>query len=148
MISLQHGQRLNLIGALAVTPAGRKMKLTIRSCCGSVDGEQIVLFLRQLLKLIRGEIMLLWDNHPIHNRKSVQQFLARHPRIHIEHFPTCAPELNPVEMLWNQIDEYTAGTAPRCFTELRKIVSDGVARSRASQHRLWACIFASFLPWP
>ena len=145
--SLAHHQRLNLLGALLVSPAGRKIKLAIRSYRHSLCGEQVIAFLEQLLRAVPGEIVLVWDNHPIHKRQLVQEFIAQHPRLHVYHFPTCAPELNPVEFVWTQVSEYTANFAPHNMTELSTKVWKGVARTRNSPKRLAACLAGSDLSW-
>lgn len=90
---------------------------------------------------------MVWDKHPIHRRRQVKEWLARHPRFHVYEFPTSAPELNPIELVWTQISEATASTAPHDEVELCTNVYAGIARTRRSQKRLWACIFASELPW-
>jgi transposase len=145
--SLQHHQRLNLLGALLVRPDGRRIKLTMRSYRHSLRGEQVVAFLKQILRIVPGEIVLVWDNHPIHKRQLVQEFLARHPRVHVYYFPICAPELNPVEFVWTQVSEYTANFAPHNMTELRTRVDNGVARTRNSAGRLAACLAGCELSW-
>lgn len=145
--SLQHHTRLNLLGALCVTPAARKIKLHLQSYRKTICGEEVLRFLKQLLRQIKGPIVLVWDQHPIHRRRSVQEFLASHPRLHVYEFPTSAPELNPTEFVWTQVSEYTAGTAPHNSVELQATVFRGIARTRRSQQRLWVCIFASDLPW-
>lgn len=119
----------------------------MRSYWHTLKGEQVVEFLEHLLAHVRGSIVLLWDKHPIHKRKVVKVFLARHPRLSVEWFPTAAPELNPMEFVWTQISEYTASTAPQNATELQGYVFAGLARTRCSQKRLWACIYGSELPW-
>lgn len=136
--SLDHHERLNLLGALRVTPAGRKLKLSIRSHRRTVRGEEIIAFLIALLRRIRGPIVLVWDQHPIHRRKKVQDFLAHHPRLHVYEFPTGAPELNPMEWVWQQVDDFTASTAPHNRFELRANVMTGVARVCNSPKRLRA----------
>ena len=145
--SLNHNERLNLIGGLGVTPAKRKIMLHLQSYRKSITGEEVILFLTHLLDFSRGAIVLLMDKHPIHRRAQVNDFIARHPRLHVYKFPTAAPELNPAEMLWTQINEYTAGTAPHNAAELRDLVYAGIARTRRSPSRLWACIHGSKLPW-
>ncbi len=145
--SLQHNERVNLIGALCVTSAKRKIKLHLQSHGKSISGEQVIVFLRHLLRAIRGPIVLVWDKHPIHGRRKVKGFLAQHPRLHVYPFPTSAPELNPAEGVWTQISESTASSAPHDGAELRRNVFAAIARTRRSQHRLWACVFASDLPW-
>lgn len=113
----------------------------------SVTGEQVIDFLRHLLKHIQGPIVLIWDNAPIHTRKKVQAFIAEHPRMHVYCFPTCAPELNPVEHVWAQVNDYLSSTAPENFERLRGLVRAALQRIRRSQTRLWSCIHASDLPW-
>lgn len=145
--SLEHNERVNLIGALCLTPAQRQLKLHVHSHSRSIRGEEVVVFLTYLSHVVPGPMGLVWDKHPIHRRRKVKSFLAQHPRIHVYEFPTSAPELNPVEFVWTQVKEYTASTAPHNGTELRLNVSAGMARTRRSRKRLWACFFASHLPW-
>jgi transposase len=145
--SLEHNERLNLVGALCVTPGQRRLKLHLQSYGDSITGEEVILFLEHLAHVISGPIVMVWDKHPIHRRRKVQAWLARHPRFHVYEFPTSAPELNPTELAWTQISEYTASTAPHDGDELRANIYAGIARTRRSQSRLWACILGSDLPW-
>ena len=130
-----------------MTPAGRKIKLHLQSYRQSISGDEVIRFLKHLLRHVKGPIVLVWDKHPIHRRRKVKDFLARHRRLQVYEFPTSAPELNPTEFVWTQISEYTAGTAPHNSAELQANVFAGIARTRRSSNRLWACIFASDLPW-
>jgi putative transposase len=145
--SIEHNLRLNLIGAICLTPGGRKLKLCLQSHWKSLNGEHVIAFLKHLLRQVRGPMVMVWDKHPIHRRRQVQAFLLAHPRIQVYPFPTCAPELNPAEFVWTQVSEYTANTAPHTKMELARNVRAGIARTRCSQVRLWACIHASGLPW-
>jgi putative transposase len=145
---LNHNVRINLIGALAVTAGRRKIRLHAHAYRHNISGDQVIRFLQQLIEQIRGPIVLVWDKHPIHQRVKVKHWLQTHPRVHVYPFPTSAPELNPTEGVWTQISEYTASTAPRNGDELGAFVFGGVARTRRSARRLWACIYASDLPWP
>jgi transposase len=145
--SLNHHKRLNLFGAILVPHRKKHLRLTIRSYTDTLSGIQVVEFLKQLLRTISGEIVLLWDNHPIHLRKLVEEFVEQETRLHVEWFPTCAPELNPAEFIWTQLKEHTAGTAPQDIPELRGNVMTGVAKIRRSQPRLHYCLSASDLSW-
>jgi transposase len=145
--SLNHHKRLNLFGAILVTYRKKRLRLTIRSYMDTLSGIQVIAFLKQLLRTISGEIVLLWDNHPIHLRKLVEEFIEQEPRLHVEWFPTCAPELNPAEFIWTQLKEHTASTAPQDIPELRGNVRIGVAKIRRSQWRLRYCLSASDLSW-
>ena len=90
-----------------------------------------------------------WSNPElsIYKRKMVQEFLAKHKRLHMFYFPVAAPELNPAEFVWTRATEYTAGTAPHNGKELQTNVSNAIARTRSSQKRLQACLLGTRLKW-
>ena len=107
----------------------------------------MIAFLCQILRLAPGPLVLVLDRHPIHKRKIVQEFMAQHERLHVFYFPVAAPELNPVEFVWTQLSEYTAGTAPHNTAELQANVFAGIARTRNSKKRLLACLHHSAVKW-
>jgi putative transposase len=146
--SLNHHQRINVIGALIMTAGERKLKLRARVHRRNVTGDEIIAFLGHLLRHIKGALLLVWDNAPIHQRQKVQQFISSQPRLHVENFPRYAPELNPVEFIWTQADEYIAGTAPANVGELKNNVQAALRRTRISQRKMKACLQASALRWP
>jgi transposase len=145
--SIEHNKRLNLIGVWGLTPAARRVNLHVQMYWNAISGTQVIRFLKHLLCQRRGALILVWDKHPIHKRKIVTRFLTRHPRVDSYFFPTCAPELNPMEFVWTQVSEATASTAPHNSSELQTNVRRGLSRTRVSQKRLWACLAASGLPW-
>jgi putative transposase len=138
---------VNNIAALLITPSQRRIQLRTQSYQCSITGEHIIAFLKHLLRHVRGPIVLVWDKHPIHRRKKVQEFLAQHPRIHTYEFPTSAPELNPVEFVWTQMEDYLANSAPKDIRQLAACIRAAFRRTRESPSRLWACIYGSDLPW-
>jgi len=103
--SIDHHQRLNLLGALLVSTKGKRIRLCIRSYWHSLTGKEVIAFLQQILDRVSGPIVMVWDRHPIHKRKMVQEFLAKHKRLHVFYFPVAAPELNPAEFVWTQATE-------------------------------------------
>jgi transposase len=145
--SIDHHQRLNLLGALLVSPKGKRIRLCLRSYWHSLTGKEVIAFLQQILDRVSRSIVLVWDRHPIHKRKTVQDFLAKHKRLHMFYFPVAAPELNPAEFVWTQAAEYTAGTAPHNGTQLQTNVFNAIARTRGSQKRLQACLLGTHLKW-
>jgi transposase len=136
-----------LLGVLLVSPKGKRVRLSIRSYWHSLTGKEVIHFLQQILHLVSGPIVLVWDRHPIHKRQTVQDFLATHKRLHMFYFPVAAPELNPAEFVWVQITQHTAGTAPRNGKELQRNVFSAVSRIRRSQKRLQSCLLGSRLDW-
>jgi transposase len=145
--SLNHHQHLNLFGALLVSPKMRRIQLSVLSFQCNLRSEQTILFLSRLLRRLPGPIILLWDSHKIHISPRTQEFIENHPRMQAYRFPTCAPELNPVEFVWAQITAYQAGFAPHDLSELCERIRSGVARTRASKKRLTACLEGSGLSW-
>jgi hypothetical protein len=54
----------------------------------NLNGLDVKAFLGELLKHLRGAIILLWDRSPIHiKRKEVSEFLRQHPRILLRNSP-------------------------------------------------------------
>lgn len=145
--SLSHHQRINLLGALLVSPKMRTFRLSVRSFRCNLRSEHVILLLKQVLRLAAGDIILVWDNHKIHAAPQTQKFIEKHPRVHEYRFPTCAPELNPVEFVWTQVSEHTASFAPHNIQELYDRVQAGVARTRTSKNRLLACLKNADLSW-
>jgi transposase len=66
-------------------------------------GATVVAFLRQLLRQIRGKLLVVWDGASIHHNQDITAFLARGAarRRHLERLPSYAPELNPAEGVRN-----------------------------------------------
>lgn len=89
---------LSAIGGL--TPDGR---LFMRLQDHSYKGPDVVRFLQLLLRKIPGNVLVIWDGAPIHRSQVVKDFLSAGgaKRLHLEHLPGYAPELNPQEGVWN-----------------------------------------------
>jgi transposase len=145
--SLNHHDRLNLIGALSISPKGKRIRLRIQSTTDNQTGEHVLTFLRSLLAEIAGPIVLLWDSAPIHTRRKVKDFVAAQSRLHVFAFPKYAPELNPVEFLWAQLSNHLACRAPQSIKELKALVHMALQRSRVSRWRLEACLRGADLAW-
>ena len=103
-----------------MSPKRRRLALYLRCRPHNFSGLDIRAFLHQLLRHLRGPIDLLWDRGPIHRRREVKAFLAKHPRLHVHYFPAYAPELNPAEYVWAQGDKALANGAPDDLGELRR----------------------------
>ena len=79
----------------AVTPDGG-LYFMIRE--GSMDSEDIISFLDQLLSEIHGFLYMFWDNITIHRSRIVKDFLeTNNDRLIIRRITAYSPELNPDE---------------------------------------------------
>lgn len=99
---------VSLVGAIRLNEKPRLM--TQR---GSVDGPAFVRFVKRYLvpSLRPGDIVYM-DNLNIHKMKVVRELIARAGAT-IIYLPTYSPELNPIELWWNDLKR-----------ELRKLAID------------------------
>jgi len=143
-----HWTKLSAISAITVSPRRRRLALYARFHRDkNIRAPEVVAFLQQLLRHLRGPVVLLWDRSRSHRGVRVGDFLLRHPRLHVESFPGYAPELNPDEFVWNHLKRAVANSAPRDLTDLKHLLHPPLMRLRQSQRLLWSCITASDLPW-
>jgi transposase len=140
--------RVSVISALTVAPQGRRLGLYFDLHVRNITGAEVITFLRQLFRHVRGSIVLLWDGGKIHRRRDVQAFLDRHPRVEAHRFPSYAPELNPDEFVWTQAKRELANTDHDGLVPLTLHVVRSLQRIGRSQPLLRSCLHASDLPWP
>lgn len=94
--------RDHLAAISGITPDGR---LFMQMQDHAYRSEDVVRFLRLLLRKITGNLLVIWDGAPIHRGHVVRAFLSRGAakRLHLEQLPGYAPELNPDEGIWNYL---------------------------------------------
>jgi transposase len=69
-------------------------------------------FLKRLITGIERKVFLIVDGHPTHKAKLVKQFLADNAnRIELFFLPPYSPELNPDELVWNNVKSRVAKMA-------------------------------------
>ena len=85
-----------------ITPAGQ---LATRTRARALTGLDSVAFLRHLSGYFGSKLLVIWDGASIHRSDEVKAFLADGwaEYIHLERFPTYAPELNPDEGVWQHL---------------------------------------------
>ncbi len=123
----------------AITPSGR---LFTHIQHEAVRGPAVVAFLRQLLRQIRGTLLVIWDGAPIHRAQPVKDFLAAGAatRLQLVQLPGYAPDLNPDEGVWNHLKRVELRN--RCcqdLDELRWELGLAIRRLRRKPHLLTAC---------
>jgi transposase len=143
-----HWEKISAISAIAVSPKRQHLALYARfHPQKNIRSPEVVAFLRQLFKHLRGHIVLLWDNGKHHKGPTVREFLSQHPRLHTYRFPVYAPELNPDESVWNHLKRAVANSNPKDVRQLKQSLHPPLQRLRQSQQLLLSCIKASDLPW-
>jgi transposase len=99
---------------------------------GSIKAEQVVDFLRHLLRHLDGKLLVVWDGLPAHRSKLVKAFLGeQHGRIWLERLPAYAPELNPVEYIWGYWKKHALPNfCPKDYGQLSREARQALARMR------------------
>ena len=123
----------------AVTPAGDLYWSTQDHAFRSED---VVAFLKTLLALIPGKLLILWDGAPIHRSKAIKRFLSEGAarRIHLERLPAYAPELNPDEGIWHYLKHVElSNVCTRTLDELQERLTKATQRLAAKPAIIKAC---------
>ena len=99
-------------------------------------------FLRQLLRQIRGRVLVIWDGSAIHKGQPIKDFLTAEAaqRLRLERLPGYAPDLNPAEGIWNELKRVELKNHfCRDCAELRQELQRATARLRHRRAILQAC---------
>jgi transposase len=133
------GQRFggNMISAIT-----NKGALAFMVFQGRFRAPVFVQFLTRLLKSVRRRIYLIVDGHPVHRSTVVTRFVARHARrLRLIRLPGSCPELNPDELLNQDVKTHGLGTSrPANRTQLIKTVRSHLHR-RQKQPRMIKTLF-------
>ena len=89
----------------AISGITRDGRLLLRVQARAFKSPDVVAFLRQLLRCLRGKLLVVWDGAPIHRAHPIKDFLAAGAakRLRLEPLPGYAPELNPDEGIWHYL---------------------------------------------
>jgi len=76
-----------------------------RLFAGSIRAPPVVQFLQALRTQLAGQrLLIIWDGFKTHRSRLVRTWLeAQHGEVQMEFLPPYAPELNPVEQIWNYL---------------------------------------------
>jgi transposase len=138
--------RISAISGIAISPKRFHCTLYCLLYEDNIRGEEVAAFLRQLLRQVRGHLMVLLDNGKTHRGDPVEELLARTSRLHLVPFPPYAPELNPDEAVWNHLKKTLANGRPDTQAELMDVLANEICRLAASQSLLRGCVQQSKLP--
>jgi transposase len=96
----QTHDHLSIMGGL--TPEGQVYTLVRQE---SLTGLESIAFLEHLGRQIKGPTLVIWDGSPIHRRAAVKEYIESigAEGLQVEALPAYAPDLNPVEWLWQQV---------------------------------------------
>ena len=91
-------------GANIISAVSAQGQLRFMLTKGRVTASVFIEFLRRLLVNTETPIFLIVDGHPTHKAKSVKRFVAdQEGWLELYFLPPYSPELNPDELVWNDL---------------------------------------------
>jgi hypothetical protein len=139
--------RISVIAGISVSPTRKRLGLFGIFFWDNIAQEEVVVFLREVLRHLRGHVIALLDNGSIHKGALIRDFCRRHPRLHVEYFPGYAPELNPEEGIWGLLKGKLSNGRPDDLQELAGQMQNEFRGIACSQTALRGCIHQSELPF-
>jgi transposase len=137
------GKRFGCSMISAITNQGKLAFMIYRE---RFTSQMLIKFLRRLLRQNAGKVFLILDNHPVHRSKLVKQWVEeRSERLKIFYLPGYSPELNPDELVNQDVKSNAVGrnrvrdvkqlvANVRAFLKDRKRRPDLVRRYFLGQH--------------
>jgi len=138
--------KVSVISGISVSPRRQRLGLYYQLYFDNIGQEEVCCFLRELLRHLRGTVIVLLDNSSTHKGRPLEQLLRKHRRLHIEHFPAYSPEMNPDEGVWSLAKRALANSCPTDLEELVEQVIHSINSVRISADKLRGCIVHSELP--
>lgn len=115
------GARFGLNVISAVSPQGNFRFMCVK---GRVNAGVFIEFLKRMIKSADRKVFLIVDGHPTHKAKKVSKFVESVSN-HLELFflPPYSPELNPDELVWNDLKNNSLGRkAITCVESMKQEV--------------------------
>jgi len=139
-------EKISAISAVTVSPRRQQLGLYVHFHRSNITQTEVAIFLRDLLRHLRGHVVVVWDGGSIHKGDEVERLRHRHPRLHCEPFPGYAPELNPDEWVWRHLKHELANGRPDNSDELLDTLCVLTKRARKRQDLIASFVTASGLP--
>lgn len=143
--------KVSLIAALVISPVRHHLRLFFRTYPGTyVNNARAAAFVAELLQgPLRGRALVIWDGGSMHKGNPIRDLEARFSRLSLERFPPYAPELNPIEQLWDHVKYHQLPNfAAQDIDELHQVALDRLEANRSDYDRLKSYLRASGLPPP
>jgi transposase len=141
LYSWDRHDRLSVISALTLPPLRRRLGLYFQIHDQNINFEKVMEFITLLHRHLRRKFIVVLDRYSAH-RKAIRLLQAEHPDwFEVEWLPAYAPELNPVEMVWNHT-KYAdlANFVPDDVDDLHQAVATSIENTRP-QTRLMHSFF-------
>lgn len=101
------GQRFGCSMISAITNRGKLRFMVFRE---RFSAPGYILFLKRLIKDVRRKLYVIVDRHPVHRSRKVNKWLVRrHEQIKMFYLPGYSPQLNPDELLNQDVKSNAVG---------------------------------------
>ena len=127
--------KMSVCAALGYRWDGRRSRLFFQTREGNYNAQSLIRFLEDLKKELRGQkAVLVWDGLPAHKSEVMKEYLLQERHwLTVERLPGYAPDLNPVETLWGNIQgQELTNRCAEDLTEVEGAVRKGMGRVRKS----------------
>jgi transposase len=138
--------KVSAISAVTVSPRRQRVGLYVHLYEHNISQTEVTLFLKDLLRHLRGNVIVLWDNASIHKGADLVEYLRSRPRVTVECFPGYAPELNPDELVWSYFKAELANGRPETIDDLMESLTALTKKVAESQRHLRGFVLGSELP--
>jgi transposase len=139
--------RISVISGISVSPTQKRLGLFGMFFWDNITQDEVVAFLHEVLRHLRGHVISLMDNSKTHKGDALDRLCGRFPRLHLEYFPAYAAELNPDEGVWGLLKGRLSNGRPDDIPELAELLQTEFRHLARSQKKLRGCIQQSELPF-
>jgi hypothetical protein len=140
--------RLSVMAGICFSPVRHRPRLFFQIHQQNIRFDAVIAFLGLAHRHVKKKFILVLDRHSAH-RKAIRLLQEQHPDwMEVVWLPAYAPELNPVEMVWNH-SQYgdLANFLPEGIDHLREAVSASLERMGAGTALLLSCFRYTGLEW-
>jgi len=121
--------RVSVIAALSLSARRRRVGLYFTAHEKNVTADEVEAFLRQVQRSLGRKLIVVMDRWAVHRR--VVKALFGDERFWIEYLPPYAPDLNPVEHVWNHTKYgHLANYVPDNLADLEVQLACSIHRTR------------------
>lgn len=99
MYSWDRHDRLSVIASLSLSARRRRIGLYFATHEKNITAEEVEAFVREVQRHLRRPLIVVMDRWAVHRKAA--KALAADDRFWIEWLPPYAPDLNPVEYVWD-----------------------------------------------
>lgn len=137
------GARFGLNMISAISPRGLMRFMVLE---GKVNATVMCGFVDRLMQGARRPVFLILDGHPAHRAKKLRDHVQGYKgKLRLFFLPAYAPQLNPDELVWNQVKAHGVGRMTVSGPEELKMRATGCLRRLQKSPRKIRSFFQS--PW-